>query len=461
MTMNEEDQKSKTYAPGPNAVDITPEKDGGVLKEIIKEGMGNETPATGHTVVVHYTGRLTDGTVFDSSVERGEKFQFQLGKGEVIKAWDMGVATMTKGEKAVLTCKPEYAYGESGSPPKIPENATLVFEVELFDWKMEDLTSKKDGGVLRKIIHSGQGSTTPNEGASVEVHLTGKYNGVVFEERDLAFPLGEGSEYGVVEGLEIALEKFKKGEKSIINLKPKYAFGSEGKAEFNIPPNAEVQYEVEMKNFEKAKQSWEMDSDEKLEQSEVVKTKGTDYFKAGKYSMAIKQYKKIVSFLEFEKYDEEERKKQCETLLLAAHLNLAMCYLKVDNNKEAISSCDKALEKDPNNVKGFFRRGQARMGLKDYDIAKEDFEMVLKLDNNNKAARNQIVLCNNKIKEYKQREKNTYRNMFEKFAEQDAIRDKHKGKAEEKGVWNADGDKEIQDEMADEEHDDVSLTENE
>lgn len=53
----------------------------------------------------------------------------------MIKAWDLGVATMHKGEVAVFTCKPEYAYGEAGSPPKIPPGATLIFEVELFDWK--------------------------------------------------------------------------------------------------------------------------------------------------------------------------------------------------------------------------------------------------------------------------------------------------------------------------------------
>lgn len=64
---------------------------------------------------------------------------FTLGSiivsGEVIKAWDLGVATMKRGEKAILTCRPEYAYGEAGAPPNIPPNSTLLFEVELFDWK--------------------------------------------------------------------------------------------------------------------------------------------------------------------------------------------------------------------------------------------------------------------------------------------------------------------------------------
>lgn len=111
------------------AIDISPNKDGGVQKEIIKEGIGDETPSPGSNVIVHYTGTLMDGTKFDSSKDRNEPFQFELKKGSVIKAWDIGVATMKKGEVALLTCAPEYAYGKNGSPPKIPSNATLKFEV--------------------------------------------------------------------------------------------------------------------------------------------------------------------------------------------------------------------------------------------------------------------------------------------------------------------------------------------
>jgi peptidylprolyl isomerase len=72
--------------------------------------------------------------VFDSSVERGQTFKFQLGMGRVIRGWDAGFASMRRGEKAFLTCTPEFAYGAPGSPPKIPANATLRFEVELIDW---------------------------------------------------------------------------------------------------------------------------------------------------------------------------------------------------------------------------------------------------------------------------------------------------------------------------------------
>ncbi|CAI2385089.1 unnamed protein product [Moneuplotes crassus] len=102
-------------------------------KTIVTEGNG-ESPPSGSTVYVHYIGTLNDGTKFDSSRDRGEKFSFVLGAGQVIKGWDEGVASMTKGERATLVCPPDYAYGASGIPGVIPPSATLNFDVELFDW---------------------------------------------------------------------------------------------------------------------------------------------------------------------------------------------------------------------------------------------------------------------------------------------------------------------------------------
>ena len=85
--------------------------------------------------------------------------------GQVIKGWDIGVATMKKGEVAILTCAPEYAYGATGSPPKIPANATLKFEVELHYWKDTDVTN--DGGVIKKILIKGEGYKYPKDEANI------------------------------------------------------------------------------------------------------------------------------------------------------------------------------------------------------------------------------------------------------------------------------------------------------
>jgi FKBP-type peptidyl-prolyl cis-trans isomerase len=98
--------------------------------EKVTSGNG-ASPSRGDTVTVHYTGWLTDGTKFDSSVDRDEPFSFVLGTGQVIQGWDQGVAGMRVGDKARLTIPPELAYGKQGFPGAIPPNATLIFEVEL------------------------------------------------------------------------------------------------------------------------------------------------------------------------------------------------------------------------------------------------------------------------------------------------------------------------------------------
>jgi FKBP-type peptidyl-prolyl cis-trans isomerase len=88
-------------------------------------------PRKGDRVIVHYTGWLTSGQKFDSSVDRNEPFAFALGLGQVIGGWDQGIATMVVGDKVKLTIPPHLAYGQRGFPGAIPPNATLVFEVEL------------------------------------------------------------------------------------------------------------------------------------------------------------------------------------------------------------------------------------------------------------------------------------------------------------------------------------------
>lgn len=101
-------------------------------KQIIQNGSGARVPI-GANAIVHYTGRFLNGQVFDSSVTRGQPFEFRVGAGQVIRGWDQGVATMAQGEKALFTIPPELGYGASGIGP-IPPNATLVFEVELLGW---------------------------------------------------------------------------------------------------------------------------------------------------------------------------------------------------------------------------------------------------------------------------------------------------------------------------------------
>jgi len=102
----------------------------GMKVEIVKEGSG-EAAKTGDTVSVHYTGTLTNGTKFDSSVDRGTPFEFTLGQNRVIQGWELGVAGMKVGEKRKLTIPPELAYGTQSVGGVIPANSILQFDVEL------------------------------------------------------------------------------------------------------------------------------------------------------------------------------------------------------------------------------------------------------------------------------------------------------------------------------------------
>ena len=99
--------------------------------EILEQGTGDKKVENGDIIRVHYTGRLEDGTKFDSSLDRGEPIVFTIGNGMVITGWEQGLLGMQVGEKRKLTIPSELAYGESGAAGVIPPNATLIFETEL------------------------------------------------------------------------------------------------------------------------------------------------------------------------------------------------------------------------------------------------------------------------------------------------------------------------------------------
>lgn len=172
---------------------------------------------------VHYVGKLTDGTTFDSSRDRGEEFEFELGKGAVIKGWDQGVATMRKGELAVLTCHPDYAYGENGSPPKIPPNATLQFEVELLGWS-SDNDIFGDGLVMRVVQTPSDDWKEVENGHYARItYVLREKNGEILDNQHASTPVevtvGAAENAAV---LNAALRTMKRGERSVFNISSAY-----------------------------------------------------------------------------------------------------------------------------------------------------------------------------------------------------------------------------------------------
>jgi len=163
---------------------------------------------------------------------------------------------MKKGEKAVLTCLPEYGYGKHGSPPKIPGNATLLFEVELISWSGSgDLTG--DGGIVRKTLKRGtSGGKKPSTGSEVSVHYVGKLpEGKVFATtRDqggiLTFIVDQ--DVGVPALFHKTVTHMAVGDVFSVTVQPAYGFGAAGNPGLGVPPNSVVIYEIELlESFER------------------------------------------------------------------------------------------------------------------------------------------------------------------------------------------------------------------
>lgn len=190
----------------------------GLRKRVLQKGNSWKTPFPGDEVEVHYTLRLKDGKFFDSSRDKGTPFKFRLGQGEMIRGWDEGIATMKKGERAIFTVPPEMAYGEIGSPPTVPPNATLVSDIEMVSWySIRDITG--DGGILKKIIGEGEGWATPKDADEVLVkYVASTEDGIIVSKSE------EGLEFSLIDGylcpaMSKAVRTMRKGEKAELSVK--------------------------------------------------------------------------------------------------------------------------------------------------------------------------------------------------------------------------------------------------
>lgn len=510
----------------------------GLRKKLVKDGEGWDHPEAGDEVEVHYTGTLLDGSKFDSSRDRGTPFRFNLGQGQVIKGWDEGIKTMKKGETAIFTIPPELAYGASGSPPTIPPNATLQFDVELLSWtsvkdickdggifkklltdgdkwdnpkdrdevlvryeaRLEDGTvvSKSEGveftvrdgyfcpalskavktmkkgekvlltvmpqyafgedgrqasgdegavppnatlhidlelvswktvteigndkKIIKKILKEGEGYERPNDGAVVKVKLIGKLDdGTVFVKKghdgDEPFEFKTDEEQ-VIEGLDQAVMSMKKGEIAYVTIPPEHAFNRvESKQDLAVvPPNSTVHYEIELVSFVKEKESWDLNTAEKIEAAGKKKEEGNALFKLGKHARASKRYEKAAKYIEYDSSFSDEEKKQSKVLKVTCNLNNAACKLKLKDYKQAEKLCTKVLDIDSTNVKALYRRAQAYMHLCDLDLAEQDIKKALEIDPDNRDVKMEYKILKEKVKEYNKKDAKFYSNIFAKLS---------------------------------------------
>lgn len=225
------------------------------LEYTIKEKGNGKKPMIGDKVVVHYTGRLTNDSVFDSSVRRGNPFTFELGKGQVIKGWDEAFQLLQVGDKATIKFGPELGYGERATGP-IPANSILIFDVELLDvieglrqWTppTKDTVTLASGAKYLMVKSNPKGEKVETN-AKVTLHYSGFFmDGKMFDssvERKQPFSLKIGTGQ-LLPALEEGLKMLHKGEKAKFILPYNVAYGEQGRPPI-IPPMADLIFDIEV-----------------------------------------------------------------------------------------------------------------------------------------------------------------------------------------------------------------------
>lgn len=230
----------------------------GLKYKITKHGEG-ELPSRGDTVVLHYTGKLENGDIFDSSYHRNQPFSFELGAGRVIKGWDEGVALLHVGDKATFVIPPEIGYG-SRNMGSIPANSTLIFDVELLEIKPQPKIEEfniagleintTDSGLQYYIVEPGTGDS-PSNGSYVSVHYTGylqsdnsMFDSSIKRNQPFRFPLGAGR---VIKGWDEGVALMKIGAKYRFIIPAELGYGN--RATGPIPAGSTLIFDVELLDF--------------------------------------------------------------------------------------------------------------------------------------------------------------------------------------------------------------------
>lgn len=360
--------------------------DFGVIKKVIKEGQGWESPREPYEVKARISAKTGDGKFLLSHTE-GEPYFFTIGKSEVPKGLEMGIGTMAREEKAVIYVTAQYLT-ESSLMPVVDGHVEVQFEVELVHFiQVRDMLG--DGRLIKRRLHDGKGEfpmDCPLHDSLLRVH----YKGMLLNDEKTVFydtrvdndgqPLEFGSGEGLVpEGFEMCVRLMLPEEIALVSCPPDYAYDKFPRPT-NVPEGAHVQWEIELLGFEMPKDWTGLTFQNIMDEAEKIRVTGNRLFKEGKFELAKAKYEKVLrEFNHVNTQTDEEGKVFAETRNLL-HLNVAACLLKLGECRKSIETCNKVLEANPAHVKGLYRRGMAYMAAGDFEEAKNDFEMMLKVD---------------------------------------------------------------------------------
>nr|KYP37498.1 Peptidyl-prolyl isomerase PASTICCINO1 [Cajanus cajan] len=405
----------------------------------VSEGQGWESPREPYEVKAWISAKTVTGKLIMSHTE-GEPYFFTFGKSEVPKGLEMAIGTMVREEKAVIYVTSQYLT-ESPLMRVADDYDEVHFEVELVHFiQVRDMLG--DGRLIKRRIRDGkvyfysksyygiafclyQTGDFPMDCPLQDSLLRVHYKGTVLNEEKMVFydtrvdndgqPLEFCSGEGLVpEGFEMSVRLMLPGEIALVTCPPDYAYDKFPRP-LNVPEGANIQWEIELLGFETPKDWTGLDFKSIMNEAENIRNTGNRLFKEGKYELAKAKYEKVLrEFNHVNPQDDEEGKVFADTRNLL-HLNVAACLLKLGECKKSIESCNKVLDANPAHVKGLYRRGMAYMAAGDFEEARADFKMMMKVDKSTESdATAALQKLKQKEQEVEKKARKQFKGLFDK-----------------------------------------------
>ncbi|KAK9158926.1 hypothetical protein Scep_005500 [Stephania cephalantha] len=396
-------------------------EDFGVVKKVISEGEGWETPREPYELKVRISAKTGAGKLIFSHKE-GEPFFFTFGRSEVPKGLEMGVGTMTRGEKAVIYVSKNYLT-DSPLMPVVEDFEDVEFEVELVHFiQVRDMLG--DGRLIKRRIRDGKGEfpmDCPLHDSLLHVH----YKGMLLNEEKKVFydtrvdnhgqPLEFCSGEGLVpEGLEMCVRLMLPGEIALVTCPPDYAYDKFSRPA-GVPEGAHIQWEIELLSFEMPKDWTGLNFASIMEDADKIKNTGNRLFQEGKFELAKAKYEKVLREFNHVNPQDDEEGKIFLNSRNSLHLNVAACYLKMGEWRKSIEACNKVLDSNPLHVKALYRRGMAYLSGGEFDEARNNFEKMPTIDKSSEPdAKAALQKLKQKQLEVEKKAKKQFKGLFDK-----------------------------------------------
>eukprot|EP00899_Mesostigma_viride_P024598 jgi/Mesvir1/5322/Mv15413-RA.1 len=400
-------------------------EDGLVFKQVLSEGNGWEQPRADYEVQLRIAGRGPDGEVFFSSDKcKGGVLRYVVGKQQVPEELELAVKEMLVGESASIVMRAP-RINPGGAIAQVPAGVPSVeYKVELLDMtQVRDLVG--NGKVIKRRLRTGEGMfpvDCPVEDCTVTIRYKGTLaDGTVFYDgwRDkggepIVVDTGQGL---LPEGLDMAVRLMCRKELASVTAEAEYAYDKFPSRPADVPDGASVAWEVELLDFEAAKNWNRIDFGEQMADALAAKEQGNRVFGRGDYALAAQKYRKLIQKLDRVRGDTPEEAAQVDAIKLPCMLNLAACCVKTDDFGEAIKMCSRVIDYDPMNAKAYYRRGTAFMSMGDFENASIDFkQMALCDDSYKKDSAAALATLARKQEAHKRQEKNLFGGMFSRSA---------------------------------------------